>query len=94
MCSGRLGSIGAAGGVLGIAVGVEQVQRAGRADVEDGQETWTTGGHLDPHPVAGAEPDLVGGRWDLLHVAGQAAGRLIADGSRRRVRSGAGRPGG
>ena len=32
---------------------------------------------LDTHPVAGVEPDLVGGRWDLLHVAGQAAGRRL-----------------
>ena len=65
------------GGVLGIGFGVEQVQRTCRADIEDGQEPGAAGRYLDPHPVAGAEADLVGGRRDLLHVAGQSARRLL-----------------
>ena len=49
---------------------------------------------LDPHPVAGPEPDLVGGRRDLLHVAGQAARRRLRVGRGHGHEASAGRPGG
>ena len=51
----------------------EHVQGTGRTDVEDGQEAGPATGDLDSHVVSGAEPDLVGGRWNLLHVSGHAA---------------------
>jgi hypothetical protein len=66
---------GRAGGLMAF-IGIEQAQIASRADVKHGQVSVAIGADLDPHPVAGMDPDLLGRRWDSLHVAGRATDRL------------------